>query len=163
MGVQITRVTLWQTEIPNQPGALGAILEPLAQSQTDLQFVAKYSLPGRSTRATVEILPRKGRRATIAIRTAGFSLSPTPVLLVEGTNRPGLAYAVTNSIAWAGINLRFLSAQVVGDRYSALLGFQSDDDRRKGASLIRKVANDGSGSEPHALTKTKTKKKKRTP
>ena len=141
MTVRIKRVALWQTEIPNKPGALGAVLEPLAQAGTDLQVVMKYSVPGRASRATVEILPGAGRRAAVAARAAGFSLSPTPVLLIEGTNRPGLAYAVTNSIAWAGIRLRFLSAQVVGERYSALLGFRSDEDRRKGASLIRQVAN----------------------
>ena len=76
----------------------------------------------------------------MAARAAGFTLSPTPVLQLEGANRPGLAYAIANTIAWAGISVRFLSAQVVGSRYSALLGFRTDDERRKAASLIRKVA-----------------------
>ena len=100
----------------------------------------KYSLPGRSNRATVEIFPGTGRRAALAARAAGFSLSPTPVLLVEGENRPGLAYAVANTIAWAGISVRFLSAQVVGTQYLALLGFRTDVDRRKAGVLIRRVA-----------------------
>lgn len=140
MAVKITRVELWQTEIRNKPGTLAAVLEPLAQSKADLKIVRKYSVPGRSSRATVEIFAGKGRRAAIAARTAGFSVSSTPVLLVEGANRPGLAYAVANAVAWAGIGVRFLSAQVVGRRYSALLGFKTDDEARKASALIRRVA-----------------------
>ena len=140
MAVKITRVELWQTEISNRPGVLAATLEPLAQNGADLKVVMKYSVPGRSRRATVEIFPGTGRRAASAARAAGFSPSPTPVLLVEGANRPGLAYAVANTIAWAGIGVRFLSAQVVGKRYSALLGFKTDEEARRAGSLIRRVA-----------------------
>ena len=142
MAVKIRRVQLWRTEIRNKPGVLADTLEPLAQSGTDLQVIIKYSLPGGSARATVEILPVKGKRAALAVQAAGFSLSPTPVLIVEGDNRPGLAYTVANTIAWAGISVRFLSAQVVGRRYSALLGFETADEAKKAASLIRKVAID---------------------
>ena len=121
MAVRITRVALWRTEIRNKPGVMAATLQPLAESGADLKVVMKYSVPGRSSRATVEILPGGGQRVTLAAQTTGFSLSPTPVLLVEGENRRGLAYAVANTIAWAGISVRFLSAQVVGKRYSELL------------------------------------------
>ena len=126
---------------------LATTLEPLAHAGIDLSVVIKYSLSGRSTRATIEILPGSGRRAARAARAAGFTLSPTPVLLVEGDNRPGLAYAVTGAVAWAGIALRFLSAQVVGERYSALLGFRTDTDARKARSLIRRVASASAKSE----------------
>lgn len=141
MAVKITRVELWQTEVRNRPGELAAVLEPLAQSGADLKVVMKHGVPGRSSRATVEIFPGRGRRAAVAARKAGFSVSPTPVLLVEGANRRGLAYAVANTIAWAGINVRFLSAQVVGQKYSALLGFKTDADARQAGTLIRRVAN----------------------
>ena len=140
MAVTIRRVELWRTEIRNKPGVLADILEPLAQTGADLQVVMKYSLPGRSSRAIVEIFPGTGRRAARAARAAGFSASPTPTLLVTGDNRPGLAYAVANAVAWAGISVRFLSAQVVGRRYSALLGFKTDDEAKKAAALIRRVA-----------------------
>jgi hypothetical protein len=141
MAVKIRRVELWQTSIRNRPGVLAATLDPLAHAGVNLSVVMTYSLPGRSNRATIEILAGSGRRAARAAQAAGFTRSTTPVLLVEGDDRPGLAYAVTGAVAWAGIALRFLSAQVVGDRYSALLGFRSDTDARKARSLIRKVAS----------------------
>ena len=140
VAVKIKRVELWRTEIRNKPGVLAATLQPLAEGGADLKVVMKYSVPGRSNRATVEIFSGTGRRAAHAARTAGFSLSPTPVLLVEGESRPGLAYAVANTIAWVGISVRFLSAQVVGKRYSALLGFRTDEDARKAGVLIQRVA-----------------------
>ena len=144
MAVKITRVELWRTEIRNKPGVLAAVLEPLAQSKADLKVVMKHSVPGKPRRATVEIFPGKGRRAAVAARNAGFSASPTPVLLVEGTNRPGLAYAVANTVAWAGITVQFLSAQVGGRRYSALIGFKTDADARKASALIRRVTTGAS-------------------
>ncbi len=146
MPVTIRRVQMWRTEIQNKPGVLAATLEPLAQSKADLTIVSKRSVAGRPGRAVVEILPGRGRRATLAAREAGFSLSPMPILLVEGDNRPGLAYAVANTVAWAGITVRFLSAQVVGNRYSALLAFRTDEDARQGATLIRRVAKAKSGA-----------------
>jgi hypothetical protein len=132
---------MWQTSISNRPGVLAETLEPFAHAGVDLNIVMKYSLPGHSDRATIEILAGSERRAAGAAQAAGFTLSPTPVLLVEGDNRPGLAYSITNSVAWAGIALRFLSAQIVGTHYSALLGFKTDTDAQKAQALIRKVMN----------------------
>ena len=127
---------------PKQAGVLATTLEPLVGSHADLQVVMKYSLPHRSNRATLEILPDTGRRVAMVARAAGFILSPTAVLQVEGANHPVLAHIIANTMAWTDIKLRSLSAQVVNSRYSALFGFRTDDERRKAASLIRKIDND---------------------
>ncbi len=140
MGVRITRVTLWRTAVQNKAGMLAATLEPLAHARTDLKVVMARTERGPARRATIEIYPGSGRKAKVAARAAGFSASPTPVLRVEGKNRPGLAYAIANTIAWAGINLDFFTAEVAGPRYAALLGFRTDKDLRRSASLIKKVA-----------------------
>lgn len=140
MPVTITRVRMWQTEIPNRPGVLAETLEPLAHAGADLAFVRESQLPARPGRARIDLVANTGRRVTRAARTAGFSVSATPALLVEGENRPGLAYAIANAVAWAGIALTFLSAQVIGERYAAVLGFRSDGDARKARAVIRKVA-----------------------
>ena len=139
MAVRIRHVTLWRTEVRNEPGGVAAALEPLAHARTDLKVVMAQTHPGDPKRAAIEIYPGSTRKAKIAARAAGFSASPAPVLLVEGDNRPGLAYAIANTIAWAGINLRFFRAEVAGQRYLALLGFRTDEDARASASLIRKV------------------------
>lgn len=145
MAVRITRVTLWRTDVENKPGMLAATLEPLAHARTDLKVVIARTQRRNTKRATIEIYPGSGRKAKVAARAAGFSASPTPVLRVEGKNRPGLAYAIANTIAWAGINLNFFTAEVAGPRYSALLGFRTDQDLRRSASLIKKVTAGRSG------------------
>jgi hypothetical protein len=38
-----------------------------------------------------------------------------------------------------GINLSFLVAQVIGRRYSAVIGFENDADAKKAATLIKKA------------------------
>ena len=45
MAVTIKRVSLWQTEIKNEPGALSAVLEPLAQAGMDLHAVINRCIP----------------------------------------------------------------------------------------------------------------------
>jgi len=74
-----------------------------------------------------------------AAKEAGFSASAIPALLVEGDNRAGLGYATAQAITGAGINMDFLVAQVVGRKYSAVFGFESDADATKCAAIIRKA------------------------
>lgn len=47
-------------------------------------------------------------------------------------NRP-TGHAIARAIAGAGINLAFFVAQVVGRKYSAVIGFDRDDDGRRAA------------------------------
>jgi hypothetical protein len=60
-------------------------------------------------------------------------------LLVEGDNKAGLGYAITKAIADAGVNLSFLVAQVIGRRYSAVIGFENEADAEKAGTLIKKA------------------------
>ena len=60
-------------------------------------------------------------------------------LLVEGDNRAGLGYVTAQAIAGAGINMDFIVAQVVGRKYSAVFGFESEADATKCAAIIRKA------------------------
>jgi hypothetical protein len=58
--------------------------------------------------------------------------------LVEGSNRAGIGFDTTKAIAAAGINLAFLVAQVIGSKFSAVYGFDTEADRRRAVSLLRK-------------------------
>ena len=141
MAVRIKRIRLWRTEVPSRPGALAEALEPLAQGNADLKVVRVRATP--AGRLTIEVYGGEGRRAAMAARSAGFSLVPSTTVLLQGDNRPGLAYAVTNAVAWAGIGVRDLDAEVVGMRYSATLTFESEDDAEKAVAVIREVTRAG--------------------
>lgn len=139
MAVTIKRITLWRRELDNKPGALAGVLEPLAGAGADLQVVMGYAYPGHHEKGAVELYPISGKKASVAAQGAGLAAAAIPTLLVAGDNKPGIGSASCRAIADTGINLSFLVAQVVGRRYSAVYGFESDADADKAAALVRRA------------------------
>lgn len=138
MAVSVKQIKLWRAEVANRPGALAGALGPLAQAGAALKVVMGYRLPGDEDRAAIEVYPVSGKRVVSAARSAGLADSGIPTLLVDGDDRPGLGAAIARDIAGAGINMIFLMAQVVGRRYSAILGFESEADARRAVPLIKR-------------------------
>ena len=139
MAVTVKEITLWRREIENQPGALARVLEPLARGGADVQVLMAYRYPGDETRGAVELFPISGKKATAAAQAAGLAPADIPALLVEGSNRAGLGFETTSTMAAAGINLAFLVTHVIGSKFAAVYGFDTDADRRKALSLLRKA------------------------
>jgi len=139
MGVTVKQITLWRSEVANRPGALAGMLGPLAEAGGNLKVVMGYRMPGEENRSAIEVYPVTGRKVTAAARSVGLSDSGIPTLLVDGDDRPGLGAAIARGVAEAGINMIFLMAQVVGRRYSAIIGFESAADARKAAAVVRKA------------------------
>jgi hypothetical protein len=139
MPVRVRKAVLWRCEVDNTPGVLAEVLEPLAEAGADLQVVMAYRYPGNETRAAIEVFPITTRKAQAAARAAGLTASAIPTLLVEGDNRPGLGYAITRAIADAGINMGFVVTQVIGRRYSCVLGFENEEAARRASAEIRKA------------------------
>jgi len=142
MAVKVKLITLWRRDVDNRPGALAETVAPLSSAGANLQVLMGYRHPG-DARATIELSPVSGKKATAAAQQAGLSASGIPTLVVEGDDRPGIAHAIARSLADAGINLAFLVAQVVGKKYSAVVGFDSETDAQRAAGLIRKLKTPG--------------------
>ena len=140
MPVTVKSISLWRKETGNKAGLLAQTLEPLAQAGADLGVVMGYRLPGKGARAVIEIYPVSGKKTAVAAARAALAASSTPTLLVEGDNKPGLAYKVAQALAAAGVDISFLVAQAVGKRYSAVIGFKRVADAKKAAPLIKKAA-----------------------
>ena len=98
-----------------------------------------YRFPGAEDQAAIELYPITGRKAIDAAKSAGLSAAAIPTLLVQSDNRPGLGHALARAIGDAGINIAFFMAQVLGRRYSGVIGFDSQADARKAAGLVRKA------------------------
>ncbi|MGB7845601.1 MAG: hypothetical protein WBL63_08305 [Candidatus Acidiferrum sp.] len=139
MAVKVKRITLWRKELENRAGTLAGTLQPLANAGTDLQIVMGYRYPGDSVKAVVELYPIGSKKGTQAAQGAGLAASTIPVLFVEGDNRAGLGHGITQAIAEAGVNLDFLVAQVIGRKYSAVIGFENEADATKASALIKKA------------------------
>jgi hypothetical protein len=139
MSVKIRPMTLWRTEVENKPGILARTLEPLAGAHADLAVVMGYRYGDANEKAAIELYPVTGKKTVAAAKGLGLAASATPTLLVTGDNKPGLGHMIAKAIADAGVNVRFLMAQVVGRRYSAVIGFDNEADAKTAAARIKKA------------------------
>ncbi len=139
MALTVKKITLWRTEVENKPGALASVLGPLADAGADLQILMGYRYPGNESKAAIEVYPVARKKVVDAASTVGLRASAIPTLLAEGDNKPGLGKVMTEAMAGAGINLSFMVTQVIGKRYSCIIGFENEADVRKAAGLIKKV------------------------
>jgi hypothetical protein len=139
MPVTVKNIVLWRKEVDNQVGMLARTLEPLAEAGADLHVLMGYRYPGNEAQAVIELHPVVGKKLTAAAGQAGFAASTIPALLVEGDNKPGLGHRIAQAVAEAGVNLTFLVAHVIGKRYAATLGFETEVDAKKAAALIKKA------------------------
>jgi len=141
MSLKVTKMDVWSGEIQDQPGGLSGVLRQLAEANADLEMVVARRQPDRPGAGIVFLAPVKGRKVTAAAAVAGLSPAPgVAALRVEGTNRPGLGAKMTGAIADSGINLRGLSAAVLGNRFAAYLAFDSTEDAGKAAKAIKPTA-----------------------
>jgi hypothetical protein len=140
MALSVKKIALWRREVPNRRGMLAQTLEPLRRSGANLQVVMGYHMGGN---AIIEVFPVSSKRGTSAAREAGLGESGLPALLVQGDNRAGLAATLARAVADAGINIHFLVAQVIGNRYSAVMGFGSDSDATQASAAIKSASKSG--------------------
>ena len=138
MALTVKRVQLWRNDVESRPGLLAGTLGTLASAGADLQVVMAYRYPGNQTRGAIEVYPIRGRKMEAAAAAAGLSPTAIAALRVEGENRPGLGYVITRTIADAGMNITFLVTQVIGRRYTCVVGFENDADAARAAALIKK-------------------------
>jgi hypothetical protein len=140
MPVTVKSISLWRKEVENQVGTLAHTLEPVAKAGANLHVLMGYRYPGEGTKAAIELYPVAGKKVTAAASEAGLSASSIPTLLVKGDDKPGLGLAIAQAIAGAGVNMTFFVAQVIGQKFSAVLGFETETDAKAAAPLIKKAA-----------------------
>jgi len=143
MAVTVKKITLWRCEAENQPGALAATLEQPAAAGADFRVMMGYKHPTIAGKAAIEVYPVAGKKVTAAAAAAGLGAAAIPTLLVEGDNRAGLGHAMAQALSGAGINIAFLVAQVIGRKFAAVIGFETEDDAGKAAPMIKKAMRGG--------------------
>jgi hypothetical protein len=140
MAVTVKKIVLWRKEVENKPGALASTLASLASAGADLQVVMGYRYPGQESKAAIELYPVTAMKSVAAAKEAGLTASSIPAYLVGGRQQTWSGPCDLSDIADAGINMDFVVAQVVGRKYSAIFGFESEADATKGAAVIKKAA-----------------------
>ncbi len=139
MAITVKRITLWRGEVPNRAGALAEVLGPLSEAGANLQVAMGYRIPGQADRAVIEVAPVSGKKAPAAAAAAGLTASSIPTLIAVGDDKRGLGHAMARAIAGAGINMGFMVAQVLGKKFTAIIGFENEADAAKATPLIKKA------------------------
>jgi hypothetical protein len=138
MAYAVKKLEVWTGEITDKVGGLASKLEPLAQSGVDLQFLVARRQPDRPGRGLVFLSGLSGAKGTKAAAAAGLAKARDVVALrVEGPNKAGAAYQITCRLADAGINLRGVSAGVMGKKFQLFLAFDNAADADKAARSLR--------------------------
>jgi hypothetical protein len=138
MPFDISKVDIWVGELPDRPRVLMTKLEVLSQAGANLEFV--IARPDKRGKAVVFMAPLKG---AVQIRAAeGLGLSKAArmhALRVEGPDQPGLGVRLTRAVADEGLNLRGLSAAVIGGRSVTYLRFANTEDARRARWALRRT------------------------
>jgi hypothetical protein len=141
MAYTVSKLEVWTGEINDRVGGVARTLEPLADAGVDLDFVIarrQPHLPGKGVMFLGSVAGAKGTKAAAA---AGLQkTADLAALRVEEPNKPGSCHRMTRLLADAGINLRGLSATVIGNKCAYILAFDSSSDADKAARVLRSAA-----------------------
>jgi hypothetical protein len=137
MALKIAKVDVWAATIKDRPGGLAEKLAPLSTAGANLAFVIARRQADKPGTGVVFVTPIKGRKQIAAAKKAGFKRARSlRSLAIRGPDRRGLGSKMTAALAKAGINLRGLSAAVVGKEFVAHLAFDKPSDGDKAARIL---------------------------
>ncbi|WP_426399104.1 ACT domain-containing protein [Ralstonia sp. R-29] len=140
MELLVEPVEVWAAGIPDQPGGLAAVLTTLRDAGADLQLIIARRSLERPGEGVVFVTPLQGDHEMRAAAVAGFNITQRQhCVRVTGPNQPGIAAALAEDLAEAGINLRGFSASVIGAQFVAYVAVDSQAEAEKAASVLKAV------------------------
>ena len=147
MALKVTKVDVWAGDLNDVPGGLADVLERLSASGgSSLQFVIARRSDKHPGAGKVFVTPVTGGKAKDAAGRAGLQhANKMGTLRVEGTDARGMGAKMTRAMADAGINVRGVSAAVIGGKFVAYIGLDSDADADRAARALKGVVS-ASGS-----------------
>lgn len=140
MDLIIERVDVWAASVEDEPGGLSRILTGLREAGADLDFVIARRAAEKPGTGVVFVTPLRGDREVAAAAVLGFNVSNSiHSVRIEGENKPGLAAELTQKLAAAKINLRGLSAAVIGARFILYIGLDTAEDAVKAVNILQQA------------------------
>jgi len=140
MDLFVEHVDVWAASIQDKPGGLAEVLGALRDEGADLQFIIARRAPDQPGKGVVFVTPLQGDREIAAAAQVGFNVTRTVhSVRVIGRDRPGIAAELTQKLADAGINLRGLSASVIGIQFVAYVAVDSVQDANQAIEILNKA------------------------
>ncbi|WP_233870613.1 ACT domain-containing protein [Paraburkholderia adhaesiva] len=139
MELSVERVDVWAATIDDKPGGLAKVLSVLRDAGVDLQFVVARRTPEALGKGVVFVAPLQGDSAIRAATQVGFSVTPSlHSIRVMGLDQLGIIALLTQMLADGGINLRGVSAAVLGTQFIAYLAVDSLGDAEKAIDILQR-------------------------
>ena len=140
MDLSVERVDVWAATIEDKPGGLAKVLSALRDAGADLQFVVARRRPEASGKGIVFVAPLQGDTQIRAATQVGFNVTPSlHSVRVMGLDQLGIIAQLTEMLADGGINLRGVSAAVLGTQFIAYLAVDSLDDAEKAMDILQRA------------------------
>ena len=140
MELSVERVDVWAATIEDKPGGLAQVLSALRDAAVDLQFVVARRTPEAPDKGVVFAAPLQGEREIRAATQVGFSITTSLYSVrVMGLDHLGAIAQMTQMLADGGINLRGVSAAVLGTQFIAYLAIDSLDDAEKAVDILQRA------------------------
>jgi hypothetical protein len=138
MNLLVERVDVWAASIQDEPGGLAAKLDVLVEAGADLDFVIARRAPDKPGTGVVFVTPLRGDAEVSAAAEVGFALTQSlHSLRLQGDNQRGLCARMTKMLGDAGINLRGLSAAVLGTQFIMYIAMDTAEDTEKAEELLK--------------------------
>ena len=132
MFFNISRPDVWVATFEDRAGALASKLEGLAKAGANLEFIISRRTSNPPGCGIVFVTPLSGEAQMRAAAEAGFHRTEKVASLrVEAPDHPGLGYLVARALGAAGIDVRGVSAAVLGGRVTMFLAFDSPADAER--------------------------------
>jgi predicted amino acid-binding ACT domain protein len=140
MELLVEQVDVWAAPIQDKPGGVAKLLKALHQAGADLQFLIARRAPDKPGTGVVFVTPLQGEREVRAASQLGFNVTQSLLSIrVMGLDRAGILAELTEALADSGVNLRGLSASVIGSQFVAYLGVDSREDAIKAMDVLARV------------------------
>ena len=137
MALMAKRVDMWAAGIEDKPGGLAAKLWALAEAGATLEFVLARRAPDKPGKGVVFLSPIKGAKQIRAAKKAGIRKTRfMNAVRVEGRDKPGLGGKITQALAEKGVNLRGLSAVVIGKRFVLYMALDTTADATRAVRVL---------------------------
>lgn len=138
MDLLVERVDVWAASIPDRPGGLADALTALGDSGADLQFVLARRTPDEPGKGVVFVTPLQGDREVRAAAQVGFNVANSlHSVRIAGPDEPGIAARLARRLGDAGINLRGLSASVIGSQFVVYVALDTLGDANRAVEVLQ--------------------------
>lgn len=140
MELFVERVDVWAATIEDKPGGLAHVLNALRDTGADLQFVVARRAPEAPGKGVVFVAPLQGDKEIRAATQAGFNAtSGLHSIRVMGLDQAGIIAELTQKLSDGGINLRGVSAAVLGSQFIAYLALDSLADAERAMDILQRA------------------------